>query len=292
MQLKYLFSFLLMFCFFSAFSQDDLLDLINEDANKNSSVVFATFKGTKIINLQSIELTHKNELQFMISHRFGEIKGGTYDLYGLDYGEIRLSLDYGLLDWLNIGLARSSNGKIIDASVKYKIFHQGKGIVNNMISPFSIVGYSSIFLDPVDPSLDRKLSFHTSRLSYVHQLLIARKLSRNFSLQFSPTIFHYNAVKDSADSHDIIALGFGGRYKFTSSTSINFEWIPTYNNLSEYTNSVSLGVDIETGGHVFQLMLTNSLGMNEKAFIAENRGTWDNNNIHLGFNITRRFSFK
>ena len=149
MQLKYLFSFLLMFCLFSAFSQDDLLDLINEDANKNSSVVFATFKGTKIINLQSIELTHKNELQFMISHRFGEIKGGAYDLYGLDYGEIRLSLDYGLLDWLNIGLARSSNGKIIDASVKYKVFHQGKSIVNNMISPFSIVGYSSIFLDPL-----------------------------------------------------------------------------------------------------------------------------------------------
>ena len=159
MKLKYLFSYLLILCCFSAFPQDNLLDLIEADSNDKSSVVFATFKGSKIINLQSIELTHKNELQFMISHRFGEINDGAYDLYGLDYGEIRLSLDYGLFNWLNIGLARSSNGKIIDASVKYKIFHQGKSIVNNITIPFSVVGYSSIFLDPADPDQYRKLSF-------------------------------------------------------------------------------------------------------------------------------------
>lgn len=292
MKLKNLFSCLFLLCYFSSFSQDDLLDLINDDSNNNESTVFATFKGTKIINLQSIELIHKKELQFMISHRFGRINTGAYDLYGLDYGEIRLSLDYGLLNWLNIGLARSSNGKIIDASLKYKIFDQGKSITSNIISPFSIVGYSSVFLDPVDPYGARKLSFNTSRLSYVNQVLLARKLSKNFSLQFSPTLFHYNSVQDSTDNHDVIALGLGGRYKVSGSTSINFEWIPTYYNISQNTNSLSIGIDIETGGHVFQLMLTNSLGMNEKVFIAENTGKWEDKDIHLGFNITRRFSFK
>lgn len=277
--------------FLTCFSQENLLSLIEDD--NNQELISATFKGTKIINLQSTKLTSKKELQFMISHRFGTINESLYGLYGLDHGSIRLSLDYGLNDWLNIGLARSSFNKIIDGSIKYRLLNQGKllNFLSLQSSPVSIVGYSTIFINPIASSSDKELSISVERLNYLHQLIFARKISRSFSMQISPTILHYNLIEDASYNHDILALGVGSRYKITKSTSINFEWIPTFNNNSHYTNSLSFGVDIETGGHVFQLMATNSTGMYEQAFIAENTGIWKSGDIHLGFNITRRFSF-
>lgn len=271
---------LLFFISVTLFGQDNLLDHFNNDDEEN--IVFATFKGTKVINLQSVEMSEKNELQFIISHRFGTLNSGIYNLFGLDYGKIRLSLDYGLTDNIDIGIARSSFDKIIDASTKIKIISQGK---NN--SPVSLVTYSSLFLDP---SESNKIDYFIQRLSYVNQLIIARKFNPNFSFQISPSFIHYNLVRIGSQDHDLLAIGFGGRYKFNKSISFNIEWIPLISEL-ENMNSLSFGFDIETGGHVFQLLLSNSTAMYETGFITQNHDSWKDAGVHFGFNISRVFNF-
>jgi len=278
----------------------DLFSLLNNEDEKEEVLVSAVFKGTKVINLQSVELTNEQELQFIISHRFGTINSGIIDLYGLDVGTIRFSFDYGIKDWLNIGLARSSYGKVIDGSIKYELLHQGKilNLGKMRTSPISIVGYSAMFADPVGSEPDR-LNFSSSRLSYVNQLLFARKFNKNLSFQLSPTLLHYNIVSKRESYNDLFALGIGARYKINGSISVNLEWIPVFQKsfpddleIPKKRNSLSIGVDIQTGGHVFQLMLTNSTGMYAESFVGGNMGTWKNGDIHLGFNITRPFSFK
>ena len=285
----------------SSFNADDLFYLLNNEDEKEEVLVSAIFKGTKIINLQSVELTNEQELQFIISHRFGTINSGIMDLYGLDYGSIRMSFDYGIKDWINIGVARSSYGKIIDGSIKYELLHQGKILNLGKLtsSPVSIVGYSAIYIDPVDWRDPNRLNFSTSRLSYVNQLHIARKFNKNLSIQLSPTLLHYNMVPKIGEENDLFALGIGSRYKINGSVSLNLEYIPVFQRsfpdtlgIPKKRNSLSIGVDIQTGGHVFQLMLTNSIGMYDESFVGGNTGTWKNGDIHFGFNITRPFSFK
>ncbi|HJM16770.1 MAG TPA: DUF5777 family beta-barrel protein [Flavobacteriales bacterium] len=285
----------------SSFNADDLFYLLNNEDEKEEVLVSAIFKGTKIINLQSVELTNEQELQFIISHRFGTINSGIMDLYGLDYGSIRMSFDYGIKDWINIGVARSSYGKIIDGSIKYELLHQGKILNLGKLtsSPVSIVGYSAIYIDPVDWRDPNRLNFSTSRLSYVNQLHIARKFNKNLSIQLSPTLLHYNMVPKIGEENDLFALGIGSRYKINGSVSLNLEYIPVFQRsfpdtlgILKKRNSLSIGVDIQTGGHVFQLMLTNSIGMYDESFVGGNTGTWKNGDIHFGFNITRPFSFK
>ena len=275
------YSFLLLFsmsCFY-VFPQEDLLSFFEDDVKEN--IVFATFKGTKIVNLQSVEMSSKDELQFIISHRFGTLNSGIVDLFGLDYGRIRLSLEYGIMDNVNIGIGRSAHDKIIDASTKFRIVRQGQ-----RNSPVSLSTYSVLLLNPNSFKHD---NLFANRLSYTYQLLIARKFSSNFSSQITPTIIHYNLV-NSDQNHDILSLGIGSRYKLNRSVSLNMEWIPLIYGMSNI-NSFSLGFDIETGGHVFQLLLSNSTSMYETGFIAENYEKWNEGGVHFGFNITRRFYF-
>ena len=281
-------------------NSEDLFDLL-ADKDDDETLVTAVFKGTKIINLESVKLTKERELQFIISHRFQTINSGIIDFYGLDHGTIRMSLDYGLKDWFNIGLARSSYTKVIDGSIKYEILPQGKILNLGFIksSPISIVGYSAVYVDPIDSSHPDRLSFSTSQISYINQLHLARKFNTNLSVQLSPTLLHYNMVTRIGEKNDLFALGIGSRYKINRSVSINLEYIPVFQNslddlvgVDKKINSFSIGFDIETGGHVFQLMLTNSTGMYAESFVGGNTGTWKNGDIHFGFNITRPFSFK
>ena len=276
---KFIIIFILLLNSPFLFAQNDLLDILDLDSEPED-IVFATFKGTKIVNLQSVEMTENNELQFIISHRFATINSGISDLFGLDYGKIRLSLDYGINDNVNIGIARSSHDKIIDASAKLKIINQGKSR-----SPISLVTYSALFLDPSVQVSDFK-----HRLNYVHQIIIASKINTNFSLQISPSLIHYNLVNPSLGDNDILAIGIGGRYKINRSISFNAEWIPHIDEL-ESPQSLSLGFDIETGGHVFQLLFTNSTSMYEAGFITDNSSYWKDAGVHFGFNISRIFNF-
>ena len=280
----------LLGCFFlsfSSFSQDDLLSFLDNEDEDN--LTFATFKSTKIINLQSIEQTNKKELDFVISHRFGTVNSGIENLYGLDNGSMRMSFDYGLSDNVTVGLARSSSQKVIDVSVKGRVITQGR---KNF--PFTVAVYSAIYYDTLS-SVWASESLLKNDFSFVNQIIIARKINSNLSLQLSPSFTHYNFPSpypwQNVVNKRMYALGIGGRYKVNRSVSVNSEWIPILDKEEGTVNSFSVGCDIETGGHVFQLFLTNSTKMYERGFINETLGEWGDGGVHFGFNISRVFNF-
>jgi hypothetical protein len=272
----------------SGFSQDNLLELLEKEHTSEKKFVTSTFKGSRIINGHSVETKRKGEMDFLISHRFGRVNSGFYNFYGLDQSVIRLGLEYGITQNLTVGAGRNSFEKTYDGYAKYKLVSQQEG--KNTI-PFSVVAFSSISLftikNQINPEND--LSF-PQRLAFVNQLLIARKFNSSFSLQLMPTLIHRNAVT-TGNFNDVLALGAGGRYRLSKRVAVNAEYYHQFQkpqNMEIY-NSLSLGFDIETGGHVFQLHLTNSRAMIEKGFITETTGAWNKGDIHFGFNITRSF---
>jgi hypothetical protein len=269
-------------------SAQDLFDILEDEAPETTEVVTATFKGTRIANGHSIENRKKKELEFIISHRFGRVNTGFYDLFGLDQSNIRFALEYGITDDLTAGLGRSSFEKIYDGFLKYKLVKQKTG-ANSFPIAISLFGSATIKTqESFDQNFDPSLS---ERLAYVGQVLIARKFSPSLSLQLTPTFVHRNSVVLDADPHDIFALGFGGRVKLSKRVSLNAEYYYAFDELESLTttNSLAFGVDIETGGHVFQIILSNSITMIEKSFITETTGNFFGGDIHLGFNISRTF---
>jgi Membrane bound beta barrel domain (DUF5777) len=290
----------LLFLFTSASlavrAQDIDLDKMLEEEQKKEQknkveYTVATFKTTRLINGHSIENTSPGILDLKIQHRFGQLNAGLYELFGLDNASMRWGFDYGISPRLTVGFGRSTYQKQYDAFFKYKILRQSSGKVNMPLS-MSFVGSAMIqTLKWQDPTRE---NYFSSRLYYAYQLLLARKFSESTSLQIMPTMVHYNLVPQASDPNDIIALGIGGRQKISKRVSINFEYyyqLPDFK-LSNTTNSLSFGFDIETGGHVFQLHITNAPGMTERTFISENFGKWDKGDLLFGFNISRVFSFK
>ena len=278
---------LLIFLFFPLIisAQDDLMLLLNDDTNYKIS---STFKAVKIVNSQSVELVNNGDLLFLIQHRFGTLNSGAYNLYGLDNAQVRFGLDYGLNKWSSIGLGRSSFLKTIDANAKIKLVSQIKG--ENSF-PFSIAWYSSAFFkQQIWKNMQAEDYLLSDQMSYVHQVLVASKINRALSVQLSPTLVHKNSIiKD--DAHDLLSVGLGARHKLTSRISFNAEYFFQLNK-ENGINPLSLGLDIETGGHVFQLHLSNSAAMFERAFIHETNGEWSNGDIYFGFNISRVFTLK
>ena len=264
-------------------AQDDLFNLLLGD--DDPIYVSYLFKGTKVVNGQSVELPAKGVLQFNIQHRFGPLNSGFYNLYGLDFSQVRLSFDYGIKDWLAVSLGRSSYLKILDISTKIRLKRQVK---NGF--PFMIVMNSASYLEQWQyiKGVENSLVF-TNQLSYVNQILIARKMNRNLTLQFTPTIVHYNLVEIKNESNDKYALGVGGRQKLTKRISLNSEYFIQLND-KRRNNVFSLGFDIETGGHIFQLHLSNSPAMIDPEFITQTSGKWLNGDIFFGFNISRVFT--
>ncbi|MFY7963306.1 MAG: DUF5777 family beta-barrel protein [Chitinophagaceae bacterium] len=252
----------------------------------NIDYATATFKSTRVINSQSIETIGKHNLDFRISHRFGYLNSGAYNLFGLDNATMMMNFDYGLTNNLLVGVGRSTVNKEYSAYAKYKFLKQSTGKVNMPITMaylFSAMHYTQ--------KTTEDISF-TNRTSYAHQLLIARKFSDNISLQLMPTLVHINLVDFSKEDNNLFSLGVGGRVKISKRVAINAEYFHQFNQLTGTTNSLSIGFDIETGGHVFQLHFTNSTGMTERAFITNTTGDWGNGDIHFGFNISRLFTLK
>ncbi|MFM1999439.1 MAG: hypothetical protein RL204_1386 [Bacteroidota bacterium] len=265
----------------------DLLSLLGEDEEINYTS--ATFKSTRNINGHTVENVAGGVLDFRISHRFGFINTGAYELFGLDGATIRLGLEYGITDRLMVGFGRSSYNKAFDAFGKFKILRQSSGKKN---MPITLSVFSTIVCNSIKWSEPERENYFSSRLFYAHQIIIGRKFNNDLSLQLSPTMVHRNMVPTKEDKNDVYALGGLGRYKLNQRLSINAEYFYVLpNQLSdEYTNSLSVGVDIETGGHVFQLHFTNSTSMTEPGFITENVGMWKQGDIHFGFNVSRVFT--
>jgi hypothetical protein len=269
------------------YAQEDLLQELEAETKDTlkKDYVSATFKGTKIINAESVETTPAGSLQFMISHRFGTLNSGAYELFGLDEATMRLNFSYGFGQRLELGFGRSTVGKTYDVYGKYKILRQvfGKG---------SPVTATALFRSTVYTVKTAEKEFFAQRLSYTSQLLIARKFTDRFSLQLMPSYIHRNLVETREDRNDIWSLGAGGRLKFSRRMAVTGEYwyVPGDQLRSQFHNSASVGIDIETGGHVFQLHLTNSRGMTDRQFIAETQGDWFDGDIMLGFNMTRVFT--
>ena len=292
MNCKYLTVLLLLAVVSAGYAQEDLLDILEEEEKKApiTEYAYATFKATRVINGQSVELTSKNELTFVIQHRFGKINEGFYGLFGLDQSTIRFGFEYGVFRWLNIGVGRSSFKKTFDGTIKLKIARQQTGARTFplTIGLFSSVATSTLKWDDPD-----RPNYYTSRMSFTHQILIARKFGNAVSVQLSPSYVHRNMVATAEDQNDVYAMGFAGRVKLTNRMAINAEY---FYQLDGYNKSVTfdamaLGIDMETGGHVFQVMVTNSKGMIDPYFIAETTGDISKGELYLGFNISRVFSF-
>lgn len=274
-----------------ALAQDDLLGLLEDEESKDpvSDYAYATFKTTRIINGQSVELTADKELSFVIQHRFGEVGGGVYELWGLDQSTIRFGLEYGLFRWLNVGFGRSSYKKTYDGYLKAKVLRQQTGKLNIpvTVSLFSSVAVTTLKWDRPDLP-----DYFSSRLNYTNQILIARKFGNAVSIQLSPSYVHRNLVETPQDQNDVYAIGLSGRVKLTNRMSINAEYFYQTDgyNKSVTFDAMSIGIDLETGGHVFQFLLTNSKGMIDPYFIADTTGDITKGGIFLGFNINRVFT--
>lgn len=263
-------------------------ELKTEDKNKTDYVT-ATFKTTRLITGHSVENTARGVMDLKVSHRFGAINGGAYEFFGLDDARMRLGFDFGITNTLMVGFGRSTLDKTFDAFFKLKILRQSTGRRNMPITLSYVPTMAVKTLKQPDSS---QTKYFTSRLYYTHQLIIGRKFSEGFSFQLMPTLVHRNSVAKTNDPNDIFAIGVGGRQKLSKRTSINIEYyyqLPGYK-LQGTTNSLSVGFDIETGGHVFQLHFTNSRGMTESTFISETQGSWKKGDILFGFNISRVFT--
>lgn len=285
----------------SVHAQDDLMKMLEEESKKEKKKDYATatFKTSRLINGHSIENAAAGVLDFKISHRFGMVNKGGYELFGLDQATMRMGLDYGISDRLMIGVGRSTFQKQYDALGKFKILRQSKG--GRWSSPISVSAVSTVMLKTLKWEDPTRKNYYTSRLSFAHQLIIARKFSEGLSLQLMPSYVHYNLAQGATDPNDIFAMGVGGRIKLSKRLSFNAEYyhvLPLSFVKGEgymipgTKNSLAVGFDIETGGHVFQLHFTNSTGMTEKTFITETTGDFFKGDIHFGFNVSRVFMIK
>lgn len=283
---------ILIFLFLTAnaMAQNNLLDMF-EDETPKTEYAFATFKAPRVVYGQSVEQPAKGNMMFLIQHNFGSVNSGFYDLFGLDRATMRMALEYGLNNRIMLAAGRSTWQKTYDAGFKVKLLRQSSGQVNMPVTLSYATGMalnSSRWANP-----ERK-NFFSSRLSYYHQLLIARKFSPGVSLQLSPTVIHKNLVPTRDDRNTSFAMGAGGRFKLTQRASFNAEYFfyPSSQTTMERHDALSIGFDIETGGHVFQLHFSNAGAMFERAFITESAGRWAKGDIYFGFNLYRNFVIK
>jgi hypothetical protein len=285
----------LLFLPFSLLAQNDLLSDI--DTVETNVKVESAFKSLKIINLESTKLASKGDFYFVVAHRFDYFKNGFDDFFGLDNANTQLKFLYGVNDWLTVHVARSGFQETYDVAAKYQLRSQIKDGF-----PFTIVGFNSIAVNTELKDKDYPNLTFENRLSYVTQLLISRKFSEKLSLQIAPSYFHENTLRDilDEDNQAIIpnpqdnsqfAIGLGGRYKLTSRWSVNVDYAAHLNRASQsiYRNPLSIGVDLETGGHVFQMHFTNARAMHESGFLGQTTGDWSDGEIAFGFNLVRVF---
>ena len=278
-----------------SFAQDDLIDEIS--STDSITIVESAFKSLKIVNLESTKLAAKGDFYFIVAHRFGFITNGFDDFFGLDNANTQLKFLYGVNEWLTVHASRSGFQETYDLAVKYRLAAQQKEGF-----PVTIVGFNSLAINTELKEKDfPKLTFE-NRLSYVTQVLISRKFNEKLSLEIAPTYFHENTLRDLLDENNQVilpnpqdnsqfALGFGGRYKLTNRWSINMDYVAHLNRTKQsiYRNPLSIGFDLETGGHVFQMHFTNSNAMHEAGYLGQTTGDWSKGEIGFGFNLVRVF---
>ncbi len=281
---------------FSVLSQElkaqetDLLNMV-DDGKKPHEIVKNAFKSIRVINGHSIEFLSPGTMDFRILHRFGLFNQGSSNFWGLDQASMRIGFDFGITKNLQFGVGRSTFLKEIDSYIKYGLLRQSTG---DRSFPFTLALVGGITMNTLPFADPTAKNYFSSRLSYYGQTIIGRKFSDGLTLQLSPTIVHSNLVPLVINPNDVYALGFGGRIKMNKRTAFTWDYYYNFNGLTKDVtyNPLSVGVDIETGGHVFQLHVSNSAGMNERAFINETTGSWERVDLRFGFNLSRIFQIK
>ncbi|MBK9792311.1 MAG: hypothetical protein IPP60_04245 [Sphingobacteriales bacterium] len=253
--------------------------------NPKKIKVYSTFGGTHLINGQTVETINKKTMAMIISHRFGRVNAGWREFFGLDQASIRLGFEYGILDNLTVGLGRNTYNKTFDGYVKYRFLEQKqKGM------PLSMCFYSNMAISTAKYKNQARTNYFSSRLSYTFQLMIARKFNDWFSLQLMPTVTHKNLVTSLQEKNTMFVLGTGVRVKLSKRMHFMAEYYARIGNKSSragYQDAFALGLDVVTGGHVFQFQITNAQAMYETGFMRETTGKFWKGDIHIGFNISR-----
>ncbi|MBP6588713.1 MAG: hypothetical protein KA229_01330, partial [Chitinophagaceae bacterium] len=261
---------------------EDLLKLVGGDEKPKKERIKYAFKSPRVINGHSIEFLNPGTMDFRILHRFGQLNKGYENFFGLDQASMRMGFDFGILHNLMAGIGRSTYKKELDGYFKYAPIRQSTGPWS---SPVTVAFVAGMTLDGLPWSDPNRKNFYTSRLAYYFQAIIGRKFSESFSLQLSPTMVHKNIVPLETDPNNIYALGVGGRLKLSKRIALTWDYSHVIIGMpdSGYYHPLSVGFDIETGGHVFQLHFSNSTGMNERAFITETTNQWGKGEIRFGF---------
>jgi len=274
----------------TANAQEEMLDLLEQDKIQATDYTSATFKTTRVVVGQSCENPPAGNLILVFTHHFGALNTGYENLFGLKQAQVRLGAEYGITKWMGIGVGLNTLKNTWDGFLKFKVLRQSTGL-KKMPVTLTIFTSTSIYTTKwEDP--DRK-NYFTSRMSYATQFILARKFGERFSLQIAPTYVHVNLVPSYEDHNNIFSIGMGARFKVSKRVSINAEYYYLFPEQIVSTpaySSFSAGVDIETGGHVFQIFLTNAMGENMESIITQTTGTWWNGDIFLGFNISRIFT--
>ncbi|MEX0981301.1 MAG: DUF5777 family beta-barrel protein [Bacteroidales bacterium] len=254
----------------------------------------AIYRSSTIVNSHSVTLHYSGTLDFRIEHRFGQLNTGVYELWGLDNAEIHFSFEYGIFDWLLVGAGRGTYEKTYDAFFRVRPLTQAKGTEN---FPFSLAWQSGIYVNTLRYIADFDGYRFNQRMEHVHQVMIARKFGELFSVQLMPSYLRRTPIPALPEQTDLLAMGTGFSFEITSSFSLNVEYFHLLNNdvslnPAQLYNPLSFGFDLETGGHIFQLIFTNSLAMTEHGIIGNTNGSWMDGDIHFGFNISRIFGLK
>jgi hypothetical protein len=268
------------------FAQDDLLNELNTTTESKKEVETAAFKGLQIATMQSTKLAAKGEWYFLVSHRFGDLTDGLDNFFGLDNALTKIGGLYGATNWLTVGLSRHTLNKNYELTAKYKLANQE---VNGF--PVTIVGYNTMDINTKLSDEEFPALQGTDRLAFSTQLPISRKFSNTFSMELNPIYIHKNLYDPLFEEKDNFLLAAGGRYKLSNRVSLNLEYAARLNatETSFYHNPITLGVDIETGGHVFQLLFSNSQAMNDVSYFTNANGITEGKGIYFGFNLYRVF---
>lgn len=274
----------------SVLSQDttSLTAILGTDAPAREYVTSA-FKSTRVINGQSMEFLRPGTMDFRILHRFGDLSNGVKNFFGLDEASMRMGFDFGLKRNLMAGVGRSTLKKELDGYVKYAPLSQSTGAG---ASPLTIALVAGITVNTLSRNDTAAKPEFRSRLAYYYQAIFGRKFSNALTLQVTPTLVHTN-LTPAQQPTDRYAIGLGGRLKFSKRMALTVDYFYRLNGRGANTyDPLSVGVDIETGGHVFQLHFSNATGMNERAYINETFQSWGKTEIRFGFNLSRVFQLR
>lgn len=265
-----------------SYAQDDLLSEL-DSTQVSDSYATAAFKGLQIVTLQTTKMPAKKEVYFVVSHRFGTVKDGFSEFFGLDQATTKIGGVYGITDWLSVSASRHTLLKVYEAGVKYRVARQSANF------PVDIVGYNTIDINSLFKKEDYPKIEFSDRLTYITQVLISRKVSEKLSVQLVPSYIHKNLYNPALENNNQFSMGAGGRMKLTKRLSVNVEYMHNFDKPDFYTNPLSVGLDLETGGHIFQLLFTNSQAMTESGYITNAAGDWGKGDFFFGFNLYRVF---